>query len=501
MRTSKIFLLPLLGLALISFTGASSLLMADQTDPPHQTHLTPGNGPSSFFLVEGLDTDEECQRCHDGPPSWANVDTERCATCHTTGGTYDGVNDSTVGALSNWENMGSSIGAAQSLIYDTTGNLRSGKERWCAACHDQTESGTSARGTPIDDFESGISNWDSGGDIAGHALEPYWKEDNPVQGINGQYVTLTLQWNKTTLPYGQLSKNLVGNEQDFGGRDSFNFHMLMEDAREIAGVKVGLLINGQWSMCTCWLNYDTDPPTSEIKINGFQDNVWRLVSLPRAAFAGPDWNGGLVSKITVQFWEAFSGGNYTKYFCIDEFGCDITGHNIVGDNQGSGYYVTGHGMSCIQCHDPSSAHVDGNVLQILEYVKSTPNPTNFRFYNDPAKQLRLPYNFDNTSAYNNEDFALCYRCHSETNLIGDDWGAGTNFKDTNYGTCGLQKNYHYLHVYHFADDQWPTSCAHCHDPHGQLNPAMTRKEMGDAIAFDTNGCEMEIVLMTDTTLM
>jgi hypothetical protein len=52
----------------------------------------------------------------------------------------------------------------------------------------------------------------------------------------------------------------------------------------------------------------------------------------------------------------------------------------------------------------------------------------------------------------------------------------------------MQKNYHYLHVKTYG--QWPQSCVHCHDPHGQFNPAMTRKEMGNAIAFDTNGCEI-----------
>jgi nitrate reductase cytochrome c-type subunit len=163
--------------------------------------------------------------------------------------------------------------------------------------------------------------------------------------------------------------------------------------------------------------------------------------------------------------------------------------NVVGDNQTYGYYVTGHRMSCTKCHDSTSAHIDGERLPILEYIKNTPNPTNFRFYDDATKQLRLPYNNDNTSSYNNEDFALCYWCHSETNLIGDDWGDGTNFKDINYPTCGLPKNYHYLHMYLWVPP-WPQSCVHCHDPHGQFNPAMTRKEMGNSIAFDTNGCEI-----------
>jgi len=466
-------------------------LWADETDPPHQTHLTAGNGPSCFFLVEGLDIDEECQRCHEGPPSWINVDTDRCATCHTTGGAYEGVTDSTVGALNNWDNWDSSTGAAESLIYDTPGNLKSGKERWCVGCHDQTESGTADRGTPIDDFESGLSDWVSGGDISGSSVEPYLETDRPEQGINGQYVKLELKWSQTTQSFGRLKKNLTGNEQDFGNRDSFNFYLLMEDAISIMGIIATLEIDGQLSYCICYFNYDGDPGQNmDIKINGFQDNVWKLVSLPRAAFNGPAWDSGFVKSITIDFYEEAAGGDYTRLFCIDEFGCDITPHNVVSDNNDSGYYVTGHKITCSQCHDISSAHIDGNVLQILEYVKNTSNSTSFRFYNDTAKQLRLPYNYDNTTAYNSDDFALCYRCHSETNLIGDPWGDGTNFKDKNVGTCQMQKNYHYLHVYDFAGGQSGQSCAHCHDPHGQFYPAMTRKEMGEAIVFDTGGCEI-----------
>jgi len=85
MRSSKTFFALLLALALIGFTGGSSLLMADQNDPPHQTHLTHARGPSIF-----LDK-YECERCHDGSPAWTNVNTNACNTCHSPGGAFDGV--------------------------------------------------------------------------------------------------------------------------------------------------------------------------------------------------------------------------------------------------------------------------------------------------------------------------------------------------------------------------------------------------------------------------
>ncbi len=55
--------------------------------------------------------------------------TSVCDTCHSPGGTYDGVNDPVIGARSNWLDG----------IYDGE-NLKPGKEKWCAGCHDEAPS-------------------------------------------------------------------------------------------------------------------------------------------------------------------------------------------------------------------------------------------------------------------------------------------------------------------------------------------------------------------------
>ena len=78
-----------------------------------------------------------CAACHDGAnfpyfKSGTDVDgdgyfsldeTDVCNTCHSPGGTYDGVDDAVLGAKNNWH----------SAIYEADGlTLQSGKERWCA---------------------------------------------------------------------------------------------------------------------------------------------------------------------------------------------------------------------------------------------------------------------------------------------------------------------------------------------------------------------------------
>ncbi len=92
----------------------------------------------------------ECTDCHEGGnfPNFASGtdaddsgsieldEADVCDTCHSPGGSYDGV-DSTlapsgamsVGAKDNWA----------SGVYETTSTVPPGKERWCAGCHDGDE--------------------------------------------------------------------------------------------------------------------------------------------------------------------------------------------------------------------------------------------------------------------------------------------------------------------------------------------------------------------------
>ena len=61
--------------------------------------------------------------------------TDICDGCHSPGGSYDGVNDATVGAKNNWSISASSA----SKIYNGAA-FQTGKEKWCATCHDESAS-------------------------------------------------------------------------------------------------------------------------------------------------------------------------------------------------------------------------------------------------------------------------------------------------------------------------------------------------------------------------
>jgi hypothetical protein len=80
-----------------------------------------------------------CASCHDVTcyPTFADglglSGTGVCDTCHSPGTPYNGVNSvsGSVGAKDNWA----------SGIYDVSGVIFVGKERWCAGCHDEAVGG------------------------------------------------------------------------------------------------------------------------------------------------------------------------------------------------------------------------------------------------------------------------------------------------------------------------------------------------------------------------
>jgi hypothetical protein len=66
-------------------------------------------------------------------------ETDVCDICHSPSGSYDGVNDASIGAKNNW-----SVG-----VYESP-TLKAGKEKWCAGCHDEEPANSKADDTGID---------------------------------------------------------------------------------------------------------------------------------------------------------------------------------------------------------------------------------------------------------------------------------------------------------------------------------------------------------------
>ncbi len=94
-----------------------------------------------------------CADCHDitkipyfksgtdanGDGNFNLAETDVCDTCHSKNGTYNGVDDPTVGAKANWKTG----------IYEADGvTLQAGKEKWCATCHGENPSQIQAVAAP-----------------------------------------------------------------------------------------------------------------------------------------------------------------------------------------------------------------------------------------------------------------------------------------------------------------------------------------------------------------
>ncbi len=76
-------------------------------------------------------------------------ETTVCNTCHSPSGAFDGVTNAVIGAKPNWD---------QGAYQDTyPGTLRSGKEKWCAGCHDNIPS--VVKGTTAPDIAGNNSTY------------------------------------------------------------------------------------------------------------------------------------------------------------------------------------------------------------------------------------------------------------------------------------------------------------------------------------------------------
>ncbi|MGA1870602.1 MAG: thrombospondin type 3 repeat-containing protein [bacterium] len=132
--------------------------------PGDASHLT-------HFNIEVMDI--ACSTCHGSEnPHSSHLfgdgksleETEVCDTCHSPGGTYDGVNDALYGAKANWE---------RGVYVNYT--LSPGRDKWCAGCHDEEPSIiNSVTASNIIGDEDAITNYGIGYGYykTGHGLNP-----------------------------------------------------------------------------------------------------------------------------------------------------------------------------------------------------------------------------------------------------------------------------------------------------------------------------------------
>lgn len=161
----------------------------------------------------------------------------------------------------------------------------------------------------------------------------------------------------------------------------------------------------------------------------------------------------------------------------------IAGDQNYGDNYG--YNITGHKISCLECHNGGKTHIDG-LARTYEVMEGSP-PVVVNGYTDSYRlrnissgpALNLPRLTASDNPINDaQDFALCLDCHNGTNLL-QQAVSGTNF----WQDDSEPENSHYFHLRintkHF-DSDWDgvadsfESCNACHNVHGPPNVAMIR---------------------------
>ncbi len=139
-----------------------SISVGAGTSQSHATHTQNDSGH-----LRGPNVD--CSQCHNtnafpffnsgtdvnGDGTITLDETDVCESCHSSSGTYDGVNDPAFGAKPNWP---SGIYAADNL------SLQPGKDRWCAGCHDEAPALVNNVQAPwVAGEESVVTDWGTTG--------------------------------------------------------------------------------------------------------------------------------------------------------------------------------------------------------------------------------------------------------------------------------------------------------------------------------------------------
>jgi hypothetical protein len=376
-----------------------------------------------------------CADCHDTNdyPRFKDgknlSETTVCENCHSAGGFYNGVNSvsGSVGAKDNWENG----------VY-TGGALATGKEKWCAGCHDN---------------ESAFSS--------SNLIQIIMDDDEAI------YVG--------TWPL--ISNNSCAYEGDFRYNDAGT-------GSETATWIPNMPESGNYDVYVRWIAHSNRASNAPYTVfyDGGSDTVYKDCRVN-----GCQWN--LLG--TYSFAAGTSGyiqltDNADGYVNADAIMITISGAapgiyapNVIGDNATYGFYATGHGahgwVECLSCHNAGIKHIDH------EHRTYSSASNNYQGGYRLAKPMVIPRpNRDDIYA-DLDDFALCNDCHNPYEVLGVDFydESRTNF----CADAAPIQNGHNVHIKmggKIVDSDWnrvresaPT-CITCHNVHGPPNQTMVR---------------------------
>ncbi len=425
-------------------TSTKTTMMSRRGGVSHQTHWNAPWGPR---------LGDKCSTCHDGRPSRRTINYEHCIPCHSPDGKYDGVNDPVIGAKYNW-------GRRSSRIYDENGNLRPGKEKWCVGCHDD--------GRAV--IDGVIAPNIAGRTMTGTWQSPFAVADTDIDG----------------------SENLMDGSLSTGNSGTAGTFIIFDLGRvtDISHIRIFL----------------SSAKTTQWEVYGGKNlQSWTRILLGQSViFSAPAWEIGASSGWQETRLDNFIPVRYVKlvlvgpnslddgYLCEVEFKKDLS----------YGYYVNGHKITCDNCHDTQSIHIDGRSRTYrasLDNYNSGYRLLDVDVGSEVVPAMEIPRKGCNAEEdlETTNDFALCFKCHDRTMVLGNADSGGimfqyplkTNFRnDTHLDQNGHVYNEHVRHMKGRGycgnspdwDSDWdgtadsPMSCTACHNVHGSPTPAMTR---------------------------
>jgi hypothetical protein len=405
----------------------------------HDTHKSDPKGPNFGAVGE----DPGCTGCHlnsDGGGMFLDGEdlatTTVCNDCHSPDGVFpgaSGLDDPDIGAKVNWDN---------GVYEEDSTTLKFGKEQWCASCHDDAP----AYSLPWDASEPIIvDNTDPDAGSSG-----YWKTSIWASGFYG-----------TNYQYHAP-----------GAGDYFRWTpTITEPGSYTVYVKYP-----QWQSPWNWATNATftvyhDRGTTPVSVNQ-RENGGTWVSLGEYSFDGTDDYVQLSSHASSYViadaveWGSGASGTYAP--------------NVIGDNDTYGFYVNGHKINCLSCHDASAEHIDGKHRTYDSQLNNY--QVGYRLRSVDGEQpmnIPRPKTSKSPRAWAS-DFALCFDCHNLYEVVGEAWNdvSHTNFWNQNQPT-----NSHNKHLKMWRsnfDSDWDGTgdseytCTACHNVHGSLSPAMIR---------------------------
>ncbi|HJH28992.1 MAG TPA: hypothetical protein C5S51_04770 [Methanosarcinaceae archaeon] len=419
-----------------------------------------------------------CDDCHDtdnypyfktgtGEAPHNLSETDVCDTCHSAGGSINGINDAAVGAKENWDNG----------IYDSEGaTLQSGKDKWCAGCHDEepAEVGVLAPNIVGQYILENDGDWKTP-----VAIEANTNMTSAESLIDGDL--------NTGISAGRIGKIVVF---DLGESvDVSHIRLYTENNTEVVF-----------------------PPTVHWLVYGSNDlEEWTRILLGQSVmFAKPSWLTGLEDGWDESRLDMALPVRYIKLEKRNIWPCapDTQKEFQYKSDLQYGYYETGHKMACDNCHDISSAHFD-EISQTysasLDNYQAGYRLRSVEVNGEVVPPMDIPRLGPEQRFYEtNNNFALCFDCHSKSKLFGYDGGTGDFYKnplETNFynerklDANGNETNQHRVHIQGLGwcgtgitwDSDWDStaddwnmsydsqmSCTACHNVHGSPSLAMIR---------------------------